>query len=124
MSSNDVKELVLELYKLALQDKQPAEAARKYLGAKYTQHNPVVADGVDGFVAGITGLFEMMPDLSIKPKRVLADGDLVAIHSELRSIQGDQHMAVVDIFRVEDGKIVEHWDVLQPVPDQAVNNNT
>jgi predicted SnoaL-like aldol condensation-catalyzing enzyme len=63
------------------------------------------------------------PQLHMDFKRIIAEGNLVAVHSHLKPNLQDRGVAVVDIFRVEDGKMVEHWDVIQPVPTQAANKN-
>ena len=113
----------VEFLDLAVNQKKVDEAVSKYVAPPYTQHNPQVPDGVDGVRAGITGLVKQIPGLHYEFKRVLVDGDLVAVHS-LLSGMGERGSAVVDIFRVKDGKLVEHWDVRQAVPESAANNNT
>jgi predicted SnoaL-like aldol condensation-catalyzing enzyme len=122
----DSKQTALEFFDLVLIQKKPAEAAERFFGpAGYIQHNPSVPTGpADGFVNAISALFEKFPEWSTEVKRVLADGDLVAVHHHVRSTPDDRGMAVVDIFKVQDGKLVEHWDVVQPVPAQAMNENT
>jgi len=117
------KKTVLEFFELAFVERKPVDAAERYMG-EYTQHNPDVADGKDAFIAAIGGMFAAFPDFSIDRKRVIAEGDLVAIHSHVRMNKEDRGMAVADIFRVADGKIVEHWDILQPVPETPANSNT
>ena len=113
----------VEFLDLAVNQKKVDEAVSKYVAPPYTQHNPQVPDGVDGVRAGITGLVKLIPGLHYEFKRVLVDGDLVAVHS-LLSGMGERGSAVVDIFRVKNGKLVEHWDVRQAVPENAANNNT
>ena len=113
----------VEFLDLAVNQKKVDEAVSKYVAPPYTQHNPQVPDGVDGVRAGITGLVKQIPGLHYEFKRVLVDGDLVAVHSLLFGM-GERGSAVVDIFRVKDGKLVEHWDVRQAVPESAANNNT
>jgi len=113
----------VEFLDLAVNQKKVAEAVSKYVAPPYTQHNPQVPDGVDGVRAGITGLVKQIPGLHYEFKRVIVDGDLVAVHS-LLSGMGERGSAVVDIFRLKDGKLVEHWDVHQAVPATAANNNT
>lgn len=117
------KDLVRDFYTLAFVHKEPEEAARKYLGATYTQHNPAAADGADAFKAFAKGFFASAPGLKVEIKRILADGDLVAVHSRFEPAPG-KAMAVADFFRVENGRIVEHWDVMQDVPKDAANANT
>jgi predicted SnoaL-like aldol condensation-catalyzing enzyme len=95
----------------------------KYLGGYYRQHNPRAGDGPQPFIAFARGLFKAYPGLHYDFKRFIAEGDLVAVHSHLVRQPGDRGMAVMDIFRLEDGKIVEHWDVLQEIPEKAENEN-
>ncbi|MEV5716902.1 nuclear transport factor 2 family protein [Amycolatopsis mediterranei] len=95
-----------------------------YVGPEYHQHNPTIADGVAGAKAGLGAYFAQFPQLKVTSKRVIAEGDLVAIHSHYVNAPGDRGQAVVDLFRVRDGRIVEHWDVIQDVPPTSANNNT
>lgn len=118
------KKVVMDFAEVVFQGKDPAAGARDFMGETYTQHNPQVPDGKDAFVGALSGMFEQTPDFSMDIKRVIADDDLVAIHSHVRTTAEERGMAVVDIFRVADGKIVEHWDILQPVPEEEANPNT
>ncbi|GAA4024617.1 nuclear transport factor 2 family protein [Streptomyces plumbiresistens] len=95
-----------------------------YVGSEYHQHSPNVPDGVAGVKAGLGAYFAQFPQLSITPKRVIAEGDLVAIHSHYVNTPGERGRAIVDIFRVRGGKIVEHWDSTQEVPETSANDNT
>ncbi|SER02712.1 Predicted SnoaL-like aldol condensation-catalyzing enzyme [Streptomyces sp. yr375] len=117
------KELVTKAFDQLLVRKD-LSAVDRYWGAEYHQHNPTIADGVAGVKAGLGGYFEAFPHLSVSPKRVIAEGDLVAVHSHYVNAPGERGQAVVDLFRVRDGKIVEHWDVLQDVPATSANDNT
>lgn len=122
---SDSKQVALDFFETAFINRQPDLAAEKYFGpAGYKQHNPEAPDGAEGFVAAISGLFEALPDFSIEIKRVLAEDELVAIHAHRHLAPGGNGDAVIDIFRVVDGKVVEHWDVVQPVPDNPANDNT
>ncbi len=118
------KQTVLAFYTLAFNDKQPAEAVAKYIGAEYIQHNPQVADGAEAFIQFVTGFAAQFPQLSVDIKRIVAEGDLVVTHTLLKVSPEDRGTAAADFFRLQDGKIVEHWDVLQPVPETAANDNT
>ncbi|MFI5794175.1 nuclear transport factor 2 family protein [Streptomyces sp. NPDC051677] len=99
-------------------------ALDRYWGPEYHQHNPNIADGVAGAKAGLGAYFKAFPQLSVSPKRIVAEGDLVAVHSHYVNAPGERGQAVVDLFRVRNGKIVEHWDVLQDVPATSANDNT
>jgi hypothetical protein len=79
---------------------------------------------VAGVKAGAGAYFEKFPQLSVVPKRVIAEGDLVAVHSHYVDTPGERGRAVIDLFRVRDGKIVEHWDAMQDVPETSANDNT
>ncbi|WP_327315978.1 nuclear transport factor 2 family protein [Streptomyces sp. NBC_01235] len=99
-------------------------ALDRYWGPEYHQHNPDIADGIAGAKTGLGAYFEAFPQLSVSPKRIVAEGDLVAVHSHYVNAPGERGQAVVDLFRVRNGKIVEHWDVLQDVPATSANDNT
>ncbi len=118
------KAVVHEFYNLAFNLKKPEEAVAKYVGPYYRQHNPSAGDGLEPFIAFVRGFVKAFPSLHFDFKRQVAEGDLVVMHSHLVRIPGDSGVAVMDIFRLENGKIVEHWDVLQEVPESSVNNNT
>jgi predicted SnoaL-like aldol condensation-catalyzing enzyme len=118
------KKVVRNFYDLAFNRKQPAEAAATQLGPSYRQHNPGAADGAAPFVAFVTGFVAAFPELTVSFQRFIAEADLVAVHSHFVRSPGDRGMAVMDIFRLANGKIVEHWDVLQEVPEKAANSNT
>jgi predicted SnoaL-like aldol condensation-catalyzing enzyme len=105
------------------------QAFRLYVGSSYRQHNPYVADGVDGAVRALTQYtHEIHPELRQEVKRTVAQGDLVAVHSRYIPTSADRErgsgQAAVDIFRLEHGKIVEHWDVLQDIPEKSANDNS
>src|SRR5215211_3623564 len=117
------KETVLAYYNMAFNDKKPAEAAQKYGGPHYIQHNPQAPDGFEAFVEFVEGFAEQFPQMSVDIKRAVAEGDLVVTHSLLKTSPEDRGTAAADIFRLEDGKVVEHWDVVQPVPESAANDN-
>ena len=118
----DAKGVVLDFFDLAFVQREAAQAAERYLGKTYTQHNPTAPDGPEVFPTLIAGLFTQAPEASFHLKRVIAD-DHVVLHYNLQMFPGDLGQAVVDIFRVEDGRIVEHWDVMQPVPADSNNDN-
>ena len=117
------KKNVVEFYNAALNEKD-FEKASKYLGATYIQHNPVAADGPEGLKGFIAFLKDKFPNNKSDIKRVFADGNYVIVHVHAVRTPGDRGNAIVDIFRLDDaGKVVEHWDAVQPIPEKAANNN-
>jgi predicted SnoaL-like aldol condensation-catalyzing enzyme len=115
---------VKAFYDLAFNQKQPEEAVKRYVGSFYRQHNPNAADGTEPFIGFVKWLTGANPNLRIDFKRLIAEDDLVVVHTHNVPVPGTKGKAVVDIFRLEDGKIVEHWDVVQEVPETSKNDNT
>jgi predicted SnoaL-like aldol condensation-catalyzing enzyme len=115
------KELITRYYDLAL-NKKDFTAARAYIGPYYRQHSTYGADGPDGLGNFVEWAKTNIPDLHVDFVRLIADGDYVLMHNRGSNSPGTK--AVVDIFRIENGKVVEHWDVLQDVPSSAKNANT
>nr|WP_273490172.1 nuclear transport factor 2 family protein [Roseateles chitosanitabidus] len=99
-------------------------SAASVVADSYRQHNPEVPDGKAPFVSFFSGFFKEHPKTSSKIVRTATSGDLVYLHVHFRAEPTDRGSAVVDIFRVEKGRIVEHWDVVQDVPEKAANKNT
>jgi predicted SnoaL-like aldol condensation-catalyzing enzyme len=125
MSSPDQnKANVKAFYDLAFNQRQPEEAVKQYVGSSYRQHNPMAGDGPEPFIGFVKWITGENPDLRVEFKRFIAETDLVAVHSHMIPAKGARGTAVIDIFRLENGKIVEHWDVLQEVPEKAANQNT
>lgn len=116
------KKNVVEFYEKALNQKD-FEAASRYLGPRYTQHNPVAADGPEGLKAFIQFLRDKFPNSRSEIKRVFADGDYVIVHVHAIREPGTRGRAIIDIFKLENGKVVEHWDVAQDIPEKAANSN-
>jgi predicted SnoaL-like aldol condensation-catalyzing enzyme len=116
------KQAVLAFYEKALNQKD-FEAASKYLGPRYVQHNPTAPDGPEGFKAFLSFLREKFPDSHSEIKRAFAEGDYVILHVHSVREKGSRGRAIVDIFKLEDGKIVEHWDVAQEIPEKPANTN-
>jgi predicted SnoaL-like aldol condensation-catalyzing enzyme len=116
------KKNVVEFYEKALNQKD-FEAASRYLGPRYTQHNPVAADGPEGLKAFIQFLRDKFPNSRSEIKRVFADGDYVIVHVHAIRVPGTRGRAIIDIFKLENGKVVEHWDVAQDIPENAANSN-
>lgn len=120
LTSKDMKDLVVGVLTegLVAGNKDYVE---KYVAENYIQHNPNVPDGQSGLLAFIDNLQLPKPDFNIEPMRVLHDGNLVAIHSKYKS-GGDD--VVFDLFRIEDGKVVEHWDGSQKSPEKTVSGRS
>ena len=116
------KKAVLEFYEAGL-NKKDFEAASKFFGPRYIQHNPTAPDGIEGFKAFIGFLKEKFPDSRSEIKRAFAEGDFVILHVHSVREKGTRGRAIVDIFRLENGKIVEHWDVAQDLPETMPHTN-
>ena len=117
------KKIVVDFYEKGL-NQRDYDAAAKYFGPRYIQHNPGAANGPEGFKRLVTFLKEKFPNSHNEIKRVIAEGDLVVLHVHSKREPTDRGRAIVDIFKVENGKIVEHWDVIQDVPEKSANDNT
>jgi len=116
------KKVVVEFYEKAINQKD-FEAASKYLGSRYTQHNPNAPDGPEGLKTFLQFLKEKFPGSRSEIKRVFADGDYVIVHVHAVREPGTRGNAIIDIFKLENGKVVEHWDVVQPIPEKSANTN-
>ena len=116
------KKTVLEFYEAGL-NKKDFGAASKYFGPKYIQHNPGAPDGIEGFKTFVNFLREKFPNSHSEIKKTFAEGDYVILHVHAVREPGTRGRAIVDIFRLEDGKIVEHWDVAQDIPEKMPHSN-
>lgn len=105
-------------------EKKVRAAFETWVVPEYIQHNPLATNGRDAAIAFLEPFFAKNPGIHYSIKRVIADGNLVAIHSHGIFTAGDRGNAIVDILRIENCKVVEHWDVIQPIPEKAANNNT
>ncbi|MFO1140319.1 MAG: nuclear transport factor 2 family protein [Paracoccus sp. (in: a-proteobacteria)] len=117
------RKLVVDFYDKVFNQHMVKEGAA-VLTEDYKQHNPYVPDGKEPFVSYFTQYFKDNPEARARVVRSAADGDLVWLHNNSVQNAQDRGEAIVDIFRVKDGKIVEHWDVVQPVPETSANENT
>ncbi|EOO34414.1 nuclear transport factor 2 family protein [Bacillus mycoides] len=117
------KKMVVDFYNEVF-NKHNIDIIPKYVGEDYQQHNPFVADGRNAFMDFFKEDFVKNPNSSAEIKRVVAEGDTVALHVHSRANSQDKGVAIVDIFRIKNGKIVEHWDVIQEIPNEAANDNT
>jgi predicted SnoaL-like aldol condensation-catalyzing enzyme len=115
------KQVIEQFIPLFYEQRNAKKAFETWVAPDYIQHNPVAKDGRDNAIAALQPFFESMPQLRYTVKMVIAEGDKVAVHNHLQMNATDRGSAVVDIFRVANCKIVEHWDVIQAIPEKSAN---
>tara|TARA_R110002073_G_scaffold72537_1_gene177264 strand:+ start:249472 stop:249849 length:378 start_codon:yes stop_codon:yes gene_type:complete len=117
------KKNAIAFYTMAYEG-NPKLAIEKYVGSEYIQHNPAVADGINGFIEYFERMQAAYPDKSIDFVRCIAEEDLVALHTHQIWPDNDQYITM-DFFRFDTtGKICEHWDAIQQIPKKSANSNT
>jgi predicted SnoaL-like aldol condensation-catalyzing enzyme len=116
------KKLVTEFYERVLNQKD-LDAIDRYVGP-YKQHNPMAGDGPEGLKGYIAYLRKSSPQSHSDIRKVFAEGDYVILHVHAVREPGSRGLAIVDIFKVDNGKLVEHWDVIQEIPEKPANGNT
>ncbi len=123
MNLEQNKKNAIAFYKMAY-DGNPKEAVDKYVGYEYIQHNPLVGDGKDPFIHYFERMYREYPNKSIEFVRAIAEHNLVALHTH-QVWPGNEEYVTMDFFRFDDnGKIVEHWDAMQQIPEGSANPNT
>jgi predicted SnoaL-like aldol condensation-catalyzing enzyme len=99
------------------------EILGELLGPNYTQHNPAIGDNKEGLIRFFGEFWKKRPTTVYDIRRIVAENDLVAVHYRWTVEPGEFERAIVDIFRIENEKLAEHWDVVQPMPEQSVNEH-
>jgi predicted SnoaL-like aldol condensation-catalyzing enzyme len=117
------KQVVTQFMTRFYVDKKVREAFETWVDPGYIQHNPLAETGRDAAIQFLEPFFATHPDIHYTITRIIADGNLVAVHSHGVFAPGDRGLAIVDILRVEGCKVMEHWDVVQPVPEKSANTN-
>ncbi len=123
-SASNQNKILVENFWNSVFNKHDTSVIDSDVGSEYKQHSPNFKDGKAAFKSAVGGFLKEFPQSSAVIKRIGADGELVFIHNHIKLNPSDRGQAAVDIFRVKDGKIVEHWDVIQDLPEKAENNNT
>lgn len=124
ISKNAKAQKAIAFLEMVFNQKKVKEGFDTYVGDKYIQHNPIAADGKEAAVEVLGKALQALPGWTYDIKHAYVDGDYAIVHSHVKMKPDDRGMAVVDIFRFEKGKVVEHWDVVQPIPEKSANNNT
>ncbi|MEJ0088096.1 MAG: nuclear transport factor 2 family protein [Pseudomonadota bacterium] len=124
LSKNPKARKAVAFLDMVFNQKKVKEGFDTYVGDKYIQHNPIAADGKEAAVTVLSHVLQQMPGWSYEFKHTYVDGDIVIVHSLVKLKAEDRGNAVIDIFRFEKGKVVEHWDVVQAIPEKSANSNT
>ena len=124
VTSNPKGKIAVEFLDMVFNQKKVKEGFDKYVGSYYKQHNPFAADGAQAAIDFLAPYLAKATGYRYDFKHVYVDGDIVVVHSHVKRDDNDRGSAVVDIFRLEKGKVVEHWDVIQPIPEKSANDNT
>jgi predicted SnoaL-like aldol condensation-catalyzing enzyme len=123
MNLEQNKQNAIAFYKMAYEG-NASRAVELFVGKEYIQHNPLVADGPQAFIDYFDKMHKEYPQKTIEFVRAVSEGDLVALHTHQIWPRNDQYVTM-DFFRfTDDGKIIEHWDSIQQVPENALNSNT
>lgn len=115
------KQVVEHFSQLFFIEKKPVEAYARWVAPDYVQHNPIATDGRDAAIKALGPIFAANPELKVDIKRIVGDGTHVAVHYHSVMKPGSKGFAAVDLFRVKDCRIVEHWDVIQAMPETSAN---
>jgi predicted SnoaL-like aldol condensation-catalyzing enzyme len=116
------KEIIEKMYEVIFNGHDLSRAS-EFIKEDYIQHNPGVKTGLKGFVDAFVLHFQRAPQFRVEIKHLIAEGEYVVVHLHAKGKPEDMGGAVVDIYRMEDGKAAEHWDVLQSIPAEFVHNN-
>ena len=117
------KKIVIDFFEMTFNQHLPRLASEKYIADEYIQHNPKTKDGARAFYTKFESFFIKYPQSSVDIRRVIAEDDMVVLHVLAKKSPQDRGEAVAEFFRLQSGKIVEHWDVVEAIPEYSENNN-
>ena len=123
MTNVDANKATVKAYYETAFGGEPELAVERYMGSRYVQHNPEAGDGPAAVINFVHDLRRKNPEVRLEIKRIFGEGDFVITHSHLILRPDDPGLALADFFLLENGKVVEHWDVIQAVPNSAANRN-